>query len=150
MSKKSNVTTKQRATATEKTPRQFDRVAKDIFRLADEAVQLAQAYAGNDSETATALEQRLEDLGIEAAKARAARKKPFVLVTVSGGIASVWCPKGVEYDIIDWDNYEQDLPTRYDLDQMREIARHLQSRAVKKFLLGQIQELEDRGVADED
>lgn len=77
-------------------------------------------------------------------------EKPFVLVTVSGGVASVWCPKGVEYDIIDWDNYEQDLPTRYDLDQMREIAKHLQSRAVKKFLLGQIQELEDRGVADED
>lgn len=79
-----------------------------------------------------------------------APKKPFVLVTVSGGVASVWCPKGVEYDIIDWDNYEQDLPTRYDLDQMREIAGHLQGRAEKKFLLGQIQELEDRGVADED
>ena len=76
--------------------------------------------------------------------------RKFVLVTVSGGVASVWCPKGVEYDIIDWDNYEQDLPTRNDLDQMREIAGHLQGRAEKKFLLGQIQELEDRGVADED
>ena len=82
-------------------------------------------------------------------KPEPAPKKPFVLVTVSGGVASVWCPKGVEYDIIDWDNYEQDLPTRNDLDQMREIARHLQSRTEKKFLLGQIQELEDRGVADE-
>lgn len=81
---------------------------------------------------------------------RKGSKRSFVLVTVSGGVASVWCPKGVEYDIIDWDNYEQDLPTRYDLDQMREIAGYLQGRAEKKFLLGQIQELEDRGVADED
>ena len=79
-----------------------------------------------------------------------APKKPFVLVTVSKGVASVWCPKGVEYDIIDWDNYEQDLPTRYDLDQLREVAGYLKDKADKKFLLDQIQELEDRGVADED
>lgn len=76
--------------------------------------------------------------------------RKFVLVTVSGGVASVWCPKGVEYDIIDWDNYEQDLPTRSDLDQLREIAGYLKNKAYKKFLLDQIQELEDRGVADED
>ena len=142
-------TDKQRATATEKTPRRFDRVAADIFRLADEAVQLAQAYAGNDSETATALEQRLEDLGIEAAKARAARKKPFVLVTVSGGVASVWCPKGVEYDIIDWDNYAHDLPTREELVRLRKIAGWVRHKDDRKMLLSQIQELEDRGVADE-
>ena len=78
------------------------------------------------------------------------KPKPFVLVTVSGGVASVWCPKGVEYDIIDWDNYEQDLPTRNELDQLREIAGYLKDKADKKFLLDQIQELEDRGVADEE
>lgn len=120
---------------------------KDTYRdIAGDALSLADAYCGGDSETLRQLNERFEALE-SAPKPR--KKRPFVLVTVSGGVASCFCPKGVEYDIIDWDNYEQDLPTRYDLDQMREIARHLQSRAVKKFLLGQIQELEDRGVADE-
>lgn len=79
-----------------------------------------------------------------------APKKPFVLVTVSRGIASVWCPKGVEYDIIDWDNYAQDLPTREELVRLRKIAGRVQHKDDRKMLLSQIQELEDRGVADED
>ena len=77
-------------------------------------------------------------------------KKPFLLVTVSGGVASVWCPEEVEYDIIDWDNYEQNRPTADNLAQLREIAGYLEDQADRKFLLSQIQELEDGGVADED
>ena len=72
-------------------------------------------------------------------------EKPFVLVTVSGGVASVWCPRGIEYDIIDWDDFERDPPTQNDLVQLREIAGYLQDKTDRKFLLGQIQELEDRG-----
>ena len=78
------------------------------------------------------------------------RNRKFVLVTVSGGVASCFCPRGVEWDLIDWDDFEQDLPTRADLKRLREIAGFLQNKADRKFLLGQIQELEDRGVADED
>ena len=74
----------------------------------------------------------------------------FVLVTVSEGVASVWCPKGVEYDIIDWDNYAQDLPTREELVRLRKIAGWVRHKGDRKMLLSQIQELEDRGVADED
>ncbi len=150
MSKKFNVTIKQRATAAEKKPRQFDRVAKDIFRLADEAVQLAQAYAGNDSETAATLKQRLEDLGVEATKARAAHKPPFVLITVSGGVASCFCPRGVEWDIIDWDSYETEHPGQEDLKMMRYKARLVKNRTDRRWLLDVIQELEDLGVADEE
>ena len=142
-------TDKQRATAAEKQPRQFDRVAADIFRLADEAVQLAQAYAGNDSETAAALEQRLEDLGIEAAKARAARKKPFVLITVSGGVATIWEHPSVDANLVDWDNWYGRDPMRTELDYLRELAERLENRNDKALFLRQVQELEDRGVADE-
>ena len=121
---------------------------KDTYRdIAGDALGLADAYCGGDSETLRQLNERFEALE-SAPKPR--KKRPFVLVTVSGGVASVWCPRGVEYDIIDWDNYERGPPTQNDLVQMREIAGFLQNKADRKFLLDQIQELEDRSVADED
>lgn len=77
-------------------------------------------------------------------------EKPFVLITVSGGVASCFCPDGVEWDIIDWDNYAKDPPTREELELMRTKARWVKDRTSRKYLLDQIKELEDRGVADED
>jgi hypothetical protein len=77
-------------------------------------------------------------------------EKPFVLITVSGGVASCFCPRGVKWDIIDWDNYAQDLPTREELVRLRKIAGWVRHKDDRKMLLSQIQELEDRGVADED
>ena len=53
------------------------------------------------------------------------KKHPFVLVTVSGGCATVWEPPGVESEIVDWDNWDQQIPTQNDIDQLREIAKKL-------------------------
>lgn len=77
-----------------------------------------------------------------------APKKQFVLVTVSGGVASVWRPKGVEYDIIDWDNYAQDLPTQDEIEWLKSVAKRLPRPEDRRYFRGQIRELEDRGTAD--
>ena len=77
------------------------------------------------------------------------KKKPFVLVTVSGGVASAWVPDGVEWDIVDWDSFERDLPTQDEIDWLKRVAKRLPTPADKRVFREQIQELEKGGLADE-
>ena len=76
------------------------------------------------------------------------KKKPFVLVTVSGGVASAWVPSGVDWDIVDWDSWETDLPTQEEIDWLKSVSKRLPTPADKRVFLEQIQQLEDRGLAD--
>lgn len=65
---------------------------------------------------------------------RKGSKRPFILVTVSGGCATVWEPPGVESEIVDWDNWDQQIPTQNDIDQLREIAKKLSPHDRPTFL----------------
>ena len=76
------------------------------------------------------------------------KKKPFVLVTVSGGVASAWCPPSVDWDIVDWDNYETNLPTQDEIEWLKSVAKRLPTPEDKRHFREQIRELEDRGTAD--
>lgn len=78
------------------------------------------------------------------------RKRPFVLVTVSGGVATIWDTPGVDTDLVDWDNWDGKHPTRDELKYLREVAEQLQDRNDKAEFLREVQELEDRGVAEEE
>ena len=62
------------------------------------------------------------------------KSKPFVLVSVSSGVASAYVPKGVAWDIVDWDNWDQQIPTQNDIDQLREIAKKLSPHDRPTFL----------------
>lgn len=75
--------------------------------------------------------------------------RPFILVTVSGGVATIWDTPGVDTDLVDWDNWAEQDPTRNELAELREIAERLKNRNDKAKFLREVQELEDRGVAEE-
>ena len=77
-------------------------------------------------------------------------EKPFVLVTVSGGVATIWDTPGVDTDLVDWDNWDDKDPTRDELKYLREVAEQLQDRNDKAKFLREVQELEDRGVAEDE
>ena len=77
-------------------------------------------------------------------------KRPFVLVTVSGGVATIWDVPGVDTDLVDWDSWDGQDPTRDELAELREIAERIQNRGDKAAFLRQVQRLEDRGVAEDD
>ena len=81
---------------------------------------------------------------------RKGSKRSFVLVTVSGGVATIWEHPGVDADVVDWDNWAEQDPTRNELAELREIAERLENRNDKAEFLRQVQELEDRGVAEDD
>lgn len=84
------------------------------------------------------------------AKLAETKPKPFILATVSGGLATIWDHPDVEAELIDWDSWECEDPTRSDLAFLRETAERLQDPKDKKLLLREIQELEDRGVAEDE
>lgn len=77
-------------------------------------------------------------------------KRPFVLVTVSGGVATIWDVPGVDTDLVDWDIWDGQDPTRDDLKCLREIAERIRNRGDKARFLRQVQELEDCGVAEDE
>ena len=82
--------------------------------------------------------------------AKRPRKPPYVLVTVSGGVATIWDVPGVDTDLVDWDNWDDKDPTRDELKYLREVAEQLQDRNDKAKFLREVQELEDRGVAEDE
>ena len=77
-------------------------------------------------------------------------RKSFVLVTVSGGCASVQARGKVEVVCIDWDNWESHLPTKADIELLRGQAALIPDRKLRASIQGEIEELEGRGVADEE
>ena len=77
-------------------------------------------------------------------------KKPFVLVTVSGGVATIWEHPSVDAEVVDWDNWDGQDPTRNELAELRETAERIQDRNDREAFLRQVQELEDRGVAEDE
>ena len=76
-------------------------------------------------------------------------ERPFILVTVHGGVATIWDAPGVDTDLVDWDNWYDRDPTRDELKFLREVAEQLQDRNDRAEFLRQVQELEDRGVAED-
>ena len=81
---------------------------------------------------------------------RKGSERPFVLVTVSGGVATVWEHPSVDAEVVDWDNWDGQDPTRNELAELRETAERIQDRNDREAFLRQVQELEDRGVAEDD
>ena len=81
---------------------------------------------------------------------RKASERPFVLVTVHGGVATIWDTPGVDTKLVDWDNWDNDYPTRDELKYLREVAEQLQDRNDRARFLRDVQELEDRGVAEDE
>ena len=77
-------------------------------------------------------------------------ERPFILVTVNGGVATIWDTPGVDTDLVDWDNWDNKDPTRDELKYLREVAEQLQDRNDKAKFLREVQELEDRGVAEDE
>ena len=77
-------------------------------------------------------------------------KRPFVLMTISGGVATVWEHPSVDAEVVDWDNWDDKDPTRDELKYLREVAEQLQDRNDKAKFLREVQELEDRGVAEDE
>ena len=77
-------------------------------------------------------------------------KRPFVLVTISGGVATVWEHPSVDAEVVDWDNWDGQDPTRSELALLREIAERIQDRNDREAFLRQVQDLEDRGVAEDE
>ena len=75
--------------------------------------------------------------------------KKFVLVTVSGGVASVHAPKGVDFEVLDWDRWDGELPTRSDIAELHEIAMRVADPKIRAALQGEIEELEGKGLAEE-
>jgi len=69
------------------------------------------------------------------------KTKPFVLVTVHGGVATVWAPPDVDYEIVDWDNYDCQAATKDEVAEMKEIAERLEPDDRKAFLK-QVDELD--------
>ena len=78
------------------------------------------------------------------------KPRPFILVTIHGGVATVWEHPGVDADVVDWDNWYDRDPTRDELKFLREVAEQLQDRNDRAEFLRQVQELEDRGVAEDE
>ena len=76
-------------------------------------------------------------------------ERPFLLVTVHGGVATIWDVPGVDTDLVDWDNWDGQDPTRDELKFLRETAEQIQDPLAKTGFLASVQELEDRGVAEE-
>ena len=77
-------------------------------------------------------------------------EKPFLLVTVSGGVATIWEHPSVDAEVVDWDNWDGQDPTRNELAELRETAERIQDRNDREAFLRQVQELEDRGVAEDE
>lgn len=69
--------------------------------------------------------------------------RPHVLVTVSGGVATVWESDQFTYDLVDWDNWECDIPTKDDILQLKDVAKRLSARD-KEIFLREVKELEDK------
>ena len=78
------------------------------------------------------------------------KKKTFVLVTISGGVASVYAPKGVDHEVIDWDNWDCQSPTRSDIAELHEIAMRVADPKIRAALQGEIEELEGKGLAEDE
>ena len=68
--------------------------------------------------------------------------RPVVLVTVSGGVATVWDHPAVETHVVDWDRWDTEDPTPEDLAELRDVAARLRP-ADRRALLAQIKELEE-------
>lgn len=77
-------------------------------------------------------------------------EKPFVLVTVSGGVATVQAPEGVDFEILDWDRWDGELPTRGDIAEMYGIAMRVENASFRKMLQDEIEELEGKGVEEDE
>jgi hypothetical protein len=86
----------------------------------------------------------------EPSVAKQKSERPFILVTVHGGVATIWDTPGVDTDLVDWDNWGGQDPTRNELAELREIAERIQDRDDRETFLRQVQELEDRGVAEDE
>lgn len=69
------------------------------------------------------------------------KKKPFVLVTVHGGVATVWDNPDIDYEIVDWDNWDHEAATPGDIEMLKEIADRLPP-ADRKTFIKQVDELE--------
>ena len=76
--------------------------------------------------------------------------KKFVLVTVSGGVASVHAPKCVDFEIIDWDNWDNEDATRDDIRELHEIAMRIADAKTRKAIQDEIEELEGKGLAEDE
>ena len=76
-------------------------------------------------------------------------KEPFVLVTVSGGVASVFPPKGVEWDLIDWDEFDNRYPSRSEIADLYFVASQIPDRKVRAAIQSEIEELEGKGTAED-
>lgn len=76
--------------------------------------------------------------------------KKFVLVTVSGGVASVHAPKGVDFELIDWDNWDNDLPTRDDIRELHKTAMRIADAKTRGAIQDEIEELEGGGIAEDE
>ena len=72
------------------------------------------------------------------------KKKPFVLITVRGGVATVWDNPDIDYEIVDWDNWDCEVATLGDIEMLKEIAERL-SPADRKTFIKQVDELEVEG-----
>ena len=81
---------------------------------------------------------------------RKGSERPFVLITISGGVATIWEHPSVDAEVVDWDNWDGQDPTRNELAELRETAERIQDRNDREAFLRQVQELEDRGVAEDD
>ena len=71
----------------------------------------------------------------------AKKKKSFVLVTVSGGVATVWDNPDIDYKIVDWDNWDCEAATPGDIEMLKEVAERL-SPEDRKLFMEQVDELE--------
>ena len=116
---------------------ELDRVCRGLERV------FTRAELAKDPEYALArrLKKWAKDLRAE---------KPFLLVTVSGGVATIWEHPSVDAEVVDWDNWDGQDPTRNELAELREIAERIRNRGDKAAFLRQVQELEDRGVAEDE
>ena len=116
---------------------ELDSVCRGLERV------FTRAELAKDPEYALArrLEKWAKDLPTE---------RPFVLVTVSGGVATIWDNPSVDAEVVDWDNWDGRDLTRDELKYLREVAEQFQDRNDKAKFLREVQELEDRGVAEDE
>ena len=75
---------------------------------------------------------------------RKGSKRPFILVSVSGGVASAYVPRGISWDIVDWDDWDGEVPTPEDIRRLRRIAERLPTAGDRKQFNHMVDELEDR------
>ena len=81
---------------------------------------------------------------------RKSKKRPFVLITVSGGVASAYSRNGAEVVLIDWDQWDGQLPTREEIQFLYEEAMSIPDRALREAVQGDIEELEGKGVSEDE